>query len=590
MTARGDDFGVQQKSRDDRSAAEVLVAELVEAGVQTFFGVPGGPAMPLFDAVLRHPKARLVESRHETMAVFSAMGYWAQSGLVPGVIVTAGPGGTNVVTGMAAAHCEHVPVIVLCGDVSWAATGGRYVQDMGPEGLDIEAVCRSVSRATLRLPSATAAAGYARRAVAVAAAPGGRGPVLLVAPLNVASASATAPLMSGRSSVDHALPVASPQTVAEVTARLTTARRPLVVVGAACREFACEVQTLVEALQLPFVTTPRAKGLIDELHPLSLRSGGMAASWWARRYTQGGVDVALVLGTDLDDASVGPTRYVADGGHLFHVDLDSRVFGRTLPTEQGIVADVGGFANDVTRQGRALGLRSPHGAASRKEATQASAFDIAHFAFDDSSPVAAHRAVHDLEQAAGASARFVTDIGEHMLFALHYLTTRAADKFGVHLGLGSMASGIGSAIGRALADPTGRVVCICGDGCLQMGGSELLVARQLDLPVLVAVFNDSRYNMVYHGYRQQFGRTAPWSSPDVDFSLWARSYGIPAAVIDRPGQITAQLVDSLMAPGGPALLDIRHDRDVRIRGAGRVEALQQMSAVAGTTSTIVKAR
>jgi acetolactate synthase-1/2/3 large subunit len=339
-------------------------------------------------------------------------------------------------------------------------------------------------------------------------------------------------------------------------------------------------------LRLPFVTTPRAKGLIDELHPLSLRSGGMAASWWARRYTQKGVDVTLVLGTDLDDVSVGPTRYVTEGGHLFHVDLDSRVFGRTLPTELGIVADARGFVRAVTSQSRATGLQNSHGASSRDEATRESPFDAAHFVSDSSFPVAAHRAVYDLEQAAGPSARFVTDIGEHMLFALHYLTTRTADRFGIHLGLGSMASGIGSAIGRALADPTSRVVCICGDGCMQMGGSELLVARQLGLPVLTAVFNDSRYNMVYHGYRQQFGRTAPWSSPDVDFSLWAQSYGIPAAVIDRPGQITAELIDSLMAAGGPALLDIRHDREVRIRGAGRVEALQHMSAAVGTTSSI----
>src|SRR5262249_50268185 len=146
--------------------AEEIIDALVAAGVTVFFGVPGGPAMPLFDSVRRHPDARLVESRHEATAVFTTMGYWAQSGRTPGVLVTAGPGGTNAVTGMAAASYERVPIVVLCGDVPWATTGGRYLQDMGPEGLDIENIMRPISRAVLRLPSAAAAPGYTRRVLA----------------------------------------------------------------------------------------------------------------------------------------------------------------------------------------------------------------------------------------------------------------------------------------------------------------------------------------------------------------------------------------------------------------------------------------
>ncbi|MFI8828915.1 thiamine pyrophosphate-binding protein [Streptomyces sp. NPDC053431] len=560
------------------TAADEIIAALVAGGVDTFFGVPGGPAMPLFDAVLRHPAARLVESRHETTAVFSAMGYWAQCGRVPGVLVTAGPGGTNVVTGMAAAFYERVPVVVLCGDVAWATTGSRHLQEMGPEGVDIETMTRSVSRAALRLPSALAAAGYARRALAVASKVGQQGPVLLVTPLDRASATAShSPVVMAPAHGAGVLPTAERIVIDDVAHRLAAARRPLVVVGAACRQAAGDVQAMAEALRVPFVTTPRGKGVLDERHPLSLRSGGMAASWWARRYTAAGVDVALVLGTDLDDVSIGPTRYIAPGGDLIHVDLDARVFGRGLPTSQGIVADLDAFAADLAATSREHRIANALGIGARAQAVEASPFDQAEFAVDSSYPVAPHRALYDLQQAAGPCARFVTDIGEHMLFALHYLTASGPDSFGIHLGLGSMTSGIGSAVGRALADPTTRVVCVCGDGGMQMAGSELLVARQHNLPVLAAVFNDSRYNMVYHGYRQQFDRTAPWASPDVDFSLWAQSYGIPSAVIERSGQITAELVDKLMAHGGPALLDIRHDPDVRIKGAGRVEALQHMS-------------
>jgi acetolactate synthase I/II/III large subunit len=561
------------------TVADQIVGALVAMGVVTFFGVPGGPVMPLFDAVLRHPETRLVESRHESSAVFAAMGYWAQSGRVPGVLVTAGPGGTNVLTGMAAARCEQVPVVVLCGDVAWATSGRRHLQDMGPEGLDIEAMAGPASRAALRLPSPVAAASYARQAVAIATRPGQQGPVLLVAPLDQAlSLAGERPAISMPVCAGDVPPAADRSVVLNVARRLAAARRPLIVIGAACRTAASETQAMVEALQVPFVTTPRGKGTLSERHPLSLRSAGMAASWWARNYTAEGVDVALVLGTDLDDVSIGPTPYVAPGGDLIHVDLDARVFGRGLPTTDGIVADLRIFAADLATAALERKLANPHGAQLRAQTVKLPAFDHPEFATDASCPVAPHRVLFDLQRAVGPSARFTSDMGEHLLFALHYLTAAGPDSFGAHLGLGSMGSGIGSAVGRALADSSSTVVCICGDGCMQMGGSELLVARQHDLPVLAAVFNDSRYNMVYHGYRQQYGRTAPWSCPDIDFSLWARSYGIPSAIIDRPGQITSELVNDLMEDGGPAVLDIRQDPDIRIKGAGRVEALQQMSA------------
>src|SRR5262249_6074215 len=127
-----------------------------------------------------------------------------------------------------------------------------------------------------------------------------------------------------------------------------------------------------------------------------------------------------------------------------------------------------------------------------------------------------------------------------------------------------------------LADPGRRVVCICGDGGMQMAGMELLVASRERLPIVYAVFNDARYNMVYHGYRQLYGGAAAWSTQWVDFALWAPSLGVAGARIERPGQITPKLLEVLPA-GGPAVLDIRIDRDKRILGAGRNEALQHMS-------------
>jgi acetolactate synthase-1/2/3 large subunit len=223
------------------------------------------------------------------------------------------------------------------------------------------------------------------------------------------------------------------------------------------------------------------------------------------------------------------------------------------------------------------GLQNCRTRALLREVRATSAFDDPNFASDDAVAISPSRAIADLERAAGDRARFVSDIGEHMLFALHYLTANGPDAFDIHLALGSMGSGITGAIGLALGDCSRRVVCVCGDGGMQMVGMEALVAVRERLSVIFAVFNDARYNMVFHGYKQIFGREVPWDSPWIDFVGWAKSIGMPGMRIHRPGEIDARLFERLTAHGGPALLDIRIDRNARLCGAGRNDALLRMA-------------
>src|SRR5262245_56645276 len=140
-----------QPAQNELPAAHALVTALVEAGVDTFFGVPGGPVSPIFDAVLQVSGARLIESRQETHAAFAAADYYRASGRVPAVMVTAGPGATNVVTGVVSAYLERVPMLVICGDVAWAAAGGKLLQDTGPEGVAVERLLGHVTRKTIRV-------------------------------------------------------------------------------------------------------------------------------------------------------------------------------------------------------------------------------------------------------------------------------------------------------------------------------------------------------------------------------------------------------------------------------------------------------
>jgi acetolactate synthase I/II/III large subunit len=556
-------------------AAHRLVRALVEAGVDTFFGIPGGPVSPVFDAILNTAGARLIESRHETGAAFAAADYQRASGRTPAVVVTAGPGATNAVTGIVSAHLERVPMLVICGDVAWAAEGGRLLQDSGPEGIAVESMLANVTRATVRVSRARTVTSQGLAALEAAQNPLNPGPALLVLPIQLGRAAApTGRVFAARLEVQ----ARAPRDVVEATAEaLASARHPLLVLGAACRPHASTIRKLVDALNVPFVTTPQAKGVVSELHPRSLRHGGLAASMWAREYTSQGVDVALALGTDLDDCSVGPTRYVAEGGKLIHVDLNSAVFGRNLPTELGVVADLATFAEDLYETALLRGLRHPTASQTLRELRQASAFERPDFESDASPLITPQRAIADLQAAAGPEAAFVTDIGEHMLSALHYFTATGPQSFTIHLGLGSMGSGISGAIGLALARPERPVICVCGDGGMQMAGMEALVALKYRLPIVYAVFNDARYNMVYHGYRQVFGREAEWDTPWTDFARWARSMGLAGLRINHPGEIDEAMLRRVRETNLPLVLDIRIDREMRVAGGGRNEALQHMS-------------
>lgn len=558
-------------------AARALIEALVTAGVDTYFGVPGGPAAPLFQALDEVAGARLVESRQETAAAFEAAGYFRATGKVAAVVVTAGPGATQAVTGVVNASLERVPMIVIAGDVAWSATGGRLAQDSGPDGVAIDEMFQKATRAQVRVARAESAASQALFALDAALDCDRPGPALIVVPMQHGAASTT-PTRTSRRRRDRWTAEVDADAVREACETLVTARRPLLVLGGGCRRHADAIRKLVDAIDVPFVTTPSGKGVVSEEHPRSLRHGGLAASLWARAYTRAGVDGCVVLGTDLDDASIGPTRYVADGGKLVHVDLDSRVFHRNLPTALGVVADVETFADAMRMHWTTEGLW--HGAVNRevRRLKMASApFDVPADGGTEGT-IAPHRAILDLD-AAFDGAMFCSDIGEHMLFALHYLTARRPDAFHIQLSLGSMGSGIATSIGLALGSPGRRVVCIAGDGCMQMMGSELLVAVKERLPIVFAVFNDARYNMVHHGMKQLYGRARDWDAgATIDFVKWADAFGIRAARIDGAGQIGATRMDALLEGGGPVLLDIRIDREVRLKGAGRVESLQQMSA------------
>jgi len=545
------------------TAAKFLVDDLLSQNINTYFGIPGGPIVPMFDAVLRTPKARLIQSKHETAALFEAIGYYKVTGKIPVVLVSAGPGITNSLTGLHSARALNIPLFLICGDVDWRTNNYILLQNGGPEGINIkDTFAPHVERVILLNNSDT----VSREVISAISNRQTNKPFLGILPINVSNHLIDKPkffIGKKSKSFDFSFDFAD-----DLYKLLDNANKPLLVLGNGATHFNYRIESLVNHLGIPFVTTPQAKGLVSEKHSLSLRNCGLAASKWIKDYLVEKPDLVIVVGSDLDDCSIGSTEFIGENTYLYHVDINSSVFDRRYKTSFPVLLDIKDFCDGV--------LQKPF----RQFRTDLisdikanSPFNISNFAEDDNIPVAPHRVTADLEKAAPGT-RIVSDIGEHMLFCLHYLTSH--NNFNIDMGLGSMGSGICTSIGMCLADkkPT---ICICGDGGFQMHGMEILTAIKNNLPIIFAIFNDARYNMVYHGFKNFFNREEHLGETDyIDFVKLAESLGISGYLIDRPGQIDSLLLDNIFNQNRPAILDIRIDRNICMVGAGRNEALKHM--------------
>lgn len=548
------------------TSAKFLIETLVDQGIDTYFGIPGGPVSPLFDAVLRTPGVSLVESKHETAAVFEAIGYYKSTGKIPVVLVSAGPGITNSLTGIASAKALRIPLIVITGDVAWEKQNHILLQAGGPEGLDLETTFKPHTDKVLRLKEPNL---VSQEVVNYLNERSAQAPGLIIFPLHISNVNIEKPIIS--SNVFKSSNYKNTNSIIlSVLNDLKKSKKPLLLLGNGCRRETYLVKELVNHLNIPFVTTPQAKGVVDEQHALSLGHSGLGASQWIRKYVEDVPDFVLALGTDLDDCAIGTTELIGSTTKLVHVDLNAKVFNRKYKTDKGIVSSISAFILDVLENEEEL----PYRYYLMSEVKKISPFDIPNFREDDSVPIAPHRALADLELAA-PNVRFVTDIGEHMLFCLHYLTTTSNESFSIDLGLGSMGSGICQSIGMCLGDqrPT---ICVCGDGGMQMHGMEVLTAVKHKLPIIFAIFNDARYNMVYHGFKFLFGRPEPLGETEpIDFVKLFEAMGVPGKRIESPGEINHNMLKEYFN-NGPAVLDIRINKDIRIKGAGRNEALKHM--------------
>lgn len=550
-----------------KSCAELLLDVLVRHGVTAVFGLPGGTIMPVYDALAEHPALAVVTCRHETAAVFAAMGHARATGRPAAVLVTSGPGLTNALTGLAAASCEGLPVLLVAGEVATTHTGRFSLQDGSASGLDVLAMTRPLTRFSARVEQASALEPLATRALATARGPL-PGPAFLALPIDVARTRVR--------SLD--LPVTSPPPPAvdreaceEVARRLARARRPTIVLGNGARGagVAALVASIADRVGARVATTAHAKGAFPERHPRYLGVLGFGGHAEAVEEL-GQTDLALVLGSRLGDITTNgwTTRL---GERLIQIDHDPAALGRNHAPELAVVGDVAASAAVIL-------ANLPASSAAEPFARRRLCLDGAPGRDDRGTPIKAAWLMGALERTLPRNTIFTVDIGEHAAFALHHLRVDEPSRFHMFAGLGSMGSGICAALGIKLASPRTPVVAVCGDGGLSMHAGELMTCAELGLAVVFVVLNDGRYRMVDAGMEYIFGRRSRGLPAHlVDLGKLAEACGALAVTVETPRDFEDAHLAALLRAERPVVLDVRIDASDFLSVQTRLASLKHFS-------------
>lgn len=551
------DMRVEPSRRPRERVADQLVETLRVAGVERVFGIPGGAISPLYDALI-DSGIEVVVAQHEGMAMYMAYGHARATGTPGVVMVTSGPGVLNTATGLAAARLDEVPLVLVSGDVKGEQSGRGVLQDGGVHGLDILGVVRPLVKHAASVPHGGRAVAALQQAIDLSLVHP-RGPVVLN--LSMDAAGTATPPSRFRLGLG-ALRPAEDDVCARVAEGLATATRPVLWLGLGARlaGLGPDIFRIAERARCPVITDVEAKGLFPESHALSLGMFGVGSRGLAERYLADGTDLLITLGARLDDTTTSGFSDLLRAETMIQLDHDPERLNRSYDFDLGVVCDL---LETVRRIERLTSPPSPHLFLARDGALREARRSVVTPAVPELTraphhPVATIRA---LQRLLPKDTVFTSDIGNHLLFAAQNLQLDKPDSFHVSNGLGGMGSGVGTAIGLALALRGQRtVVGICGDGSFRMVGNELATCAAHRIPVVLAVLDDGQLGMVEHGNGRVFGRSGFCESPPVDVVGYARALGADGVRIESARDLERAVS---RIGGGPLVLHFPTRADVR---------------------------
>ncbi len=544
------------------SGAEALVKSLEAQGTDVIFGVPGGAILPAYDPIL-DSSVRHVLCRHEQGAGHAASGYAWVTGKAAVCMATSGPGATNLVTAMADAKMDSVPMVCITGQVPTPVVGNDAFQEADITGISMPITKHNMLVTDVgQIPSAIKEAFYI-------AETGRPGPVLVDIPKDVLQTE-TEFVWPSQVDLPGYKPVTkgNPKQVREAVRLILEAKRPVLYVGGGVIKTAAspELFRLATEGQLPVVTTLMARGAFPDSNPLCLEMPGMHGNYTAVTALQK-ADLLVSLGARFDDRVTGKLTAFAPDAKIVHVDIDPAEIGKNRKADVPIVGDckivIGMMADELAKRQEELGGvpdRSPWLGQLDEWQTK---FPYAYEQPDDG-PIKPQYATQRLYEATrDQDTILVAGVGQHQMWASQYWKFEEPRHWVNSGGLGTMGYAVPAAMGAKVGRPDARVVAIDGDGCFQMTAQELATMTTENIPVVIAIINNAYLGMVRQWqelfYNERYSQV--YLTHDVpDYVQLAEAYGCVGLRAEVPEEVDTVIDKALSVEDRTVVIDFRCDQ------------------------------
>ncbi|MER1999381.1 MAG: biosynthetic-type acetolactate synthase large subunit [Lysinibacillus sp.] len=543
---------VVEEVKKPKDGADILVQSLHDQGVDILFGYPGGAVLQIYDAMYRNP-IRHILTRHEQGAIHAAEGY-ARVTNKPGVVIaTSGPGATNLVTGIADAMIDSIPLVIFTGQVATSVIGTDAFQEA-----DIMGITTPITKHNYQVQDVRDIPRIVQEAFHIANT-GRKGPVLIDFPKNVSQTLFTEGDMPETPDEIY-LPGYQPNfkpnylQVQKAIQALQTSKKPLVLAGAGVlfADAQDQLKTFVEKYNLPIINTLLGLGTIAGNHEQFYGMAGMHGTATAN-YAITECDLLINIGARFDDRLTGKLDSFAPNAKIVHVDIDPAEIGKNVPTDIPIVADAKEALYAFLKKdfdGPEISEWTTHLNAMRNE------YPL--WQEDEAQEIMPQDVIKMVHEITNGEAIVTTDVGQHQMFAAQYYGLQEPHNWVTSGGLGTMGFGFPAAIGAQFAKPDKKVISIVGDAGFQMTNQELALLKEFNLPVKVVIINNACLGMVRQWqetfYEERYSQSLMPIQPD--FVKLADAYGVKGYLIEKPEDLQSMLTEAIESDE-PVVIDVR---------------------------------
>jgi acetolactate synthase-1/2/3 large subunit len=545
------------------TGSKILLESLIQEGVETIFGYPGGTVINIYDDLMGS-SIKHVLTRHEQAAVHAADGYARATGKVGVAIATSGPGATNTITGIANAYMDSIPMVVITGQVPTGLIGNDAFQEA-----DLVGITRPITKHNYLVKDVKDLARIIKQAFYIART-GRPGPVVIDLPKDVQVATAkfeypdTVELRGYKPTFSGNV-----RMIEKAVKLLLTAKKPVLYVGggATLTDAHAELLELAETLQAPVTTTLMGMAILPTRHPLSLGMLGMHGTYYANMAVTNS-DVLIALGARFDDRVTGKISTFAPHAKIIHVDVDPTSIKKNVRVDLPIVGDL----RDVLKKINKILAEHKDEVAQVNQALKPWLEEIAVWRKDhpmtykqSQTEIKPQFVIEKLRELSNDDAIITTEVGQHQMWTAQFFEFTQPRTFLSSGGLGTMGYGLPAALGAQVAFPERQVIDISGDGSFQMNSQELATLVQYRLPVKIAILNNNFLGMVRQWQQLFFDKRYSQTCMElpIDFTKLAEAYGATGLRATRPEEVE-EVIKKAFATPGPVIMEFKVSREENV--------------------------